>query len=325
MAIARAPRYAGTDPADQGPSVAYRTNRGVAVRAKVEEFLDSELAARYRRKVQLIFTSPPFPLNRKKKYGNEMGDAYVEWLAKFAPRFVEMLRPDGSIVMEMGNAWQKGEPVMSTLALEALLMFLKSADLHLCEQFVAYNRARLPTPAPWVTIERIRVKDAFTHIWWMAPTPRPKASNARVLKDYSPAMLDLLRTQKYNAGRRPSQHHISATSFLTRHKGAIPSNVIEYTNTGANDRYQEYCRAQKLTPHPARMPAVLADFFIRMLTTPGQYVLDPFGGSNTTGAAAERRGRRWITVEPNLEYLRGSRGRFDEVIDDQLGRGAADT
>src|SRR5207249_467075 len=119
----------------------------------------------------------------------------------------------------------------------------------------------------------IRVKDAFTHVWWMAPTARPKASNERVLKKYSASMLDLLRTKKYNAGIRPSQHHISPTSFLTRHRGAIPSNVIEYTNTGANEPYQDWCREQKLTPHPARMPVALAEFFIKMLTTSGQYVL----------------------------------------------------
>ena len=292
------------------PSIAYRTDRGVAVQAKVEDFLSSKLAKRYRGLVQLVFTSPPFPLNRKKKYGNEVGDEYVEWLAEFAPKLIDMLKPNGSIVVEMGNAWEHGEPVMSTLALKALLKFLERGELQLCQQFVAYNRARLPSPAPWVTIERIRVKDAFTHIWWMAPTTRPKASNERVLKKYSPAMLELLRTKKYNAGTRPSEHHISKESFFTRHKGAIPSNVIEYTNTRTNDPYQVYCRAHNIKPHPARMPAELAEFFIKMLTTSGQYVLDPFAGSNTTGAAAERLGRRWIAVELNAEYLRGSQGRF---------------
>lgn len=292
------------------PPVAYSTHRGIAVEAKVEDFLTSKMAKRYRGLVQLVFTSPPFPLNRKKKYGNEIGEEYVEWLAAFAPKFIEMLKPNGSIVIEMGNAWEQGEPVMSTLALKALLKFLERGELQLCQQFVAYNRARLPSPAPWVTIERIRVKDAFTHIWWMAPTTRPKASNERVLKQYSPAMLDLLRTKKYNAGTRPSEHHISPNSFFTRHKGAIPSNVIEYTNTRTNDPYQEYCRTHDMKPHPARMPVELAEFFIKMLTTSGQYVLDPFAGSNTTGAAAERLGRRWIAVELNSDYLRGSRGRF---------------
>ena len=166
MVVARVP--ASVVPAVEQPiellTPFYRTARGFAVQAKVEDFLESELALKYRGRVQLIFTSPPFPLNRKKKYGNETGDEYVEWLAAFAPKFIKMLKPNGSIVIEMGNAWEQGEPVMSTLALKALLKFQETGGLRLCQQFVAYNRARLPSPAPWVTIERIRVKDAFTHL-----------------------------------------------------------------------------------------------------------------------------------------------------------------
>lgn len=72
--------------------------------------------------------------------------------------------------------------------------------------------ARLPSPAQWVTVERIRVKDAFTRVWWMSSNPRPKADNRRVLREYSESMKKLLDTGKYNAGRRPSEHHIGNTS-----------------------------------------------------------------------------------------------------------------
>jgi site-specific DNA-methyltransferase (cytosine-N4-specific) len=39
-------------------------------------------------------------------------------------------------------------------------------------------------------------------------------------------------------------------------------------------------------------------------------VLDPFAGNNTTGAQAEELGRRWISVEMQSEYVKGSVGRF---------------
>ena len=58
------------------------------------------------------------------------------------------------------------------------------------------------------------------------------------------------------------------------------------------------------------MPMELSSFFIKFLTKPGDLVLDPFAGSNTTGAAAEHLHRRWISVEPNKEYVAGSKGRF---------------
>ncbi len=289
---------------------AYETDRGIALQGKLEDFLASDYAKKYAGKVQLIFTSPPFPLNRKKKYGNELGEDYVKWLADFAPRFRALLKPKGSIVMEMGNAWERGLPVMSTLALRALLRFLARGKLHLCQQFVCYNPARLPTPAQWVNVRRIRVKDAFTHLWWMSPSPSPKASNRRVLKEYSAAMRSLLKRGKYNSGRRPSQHKIGAKSFLTNNGGAIPSNVLTVANTRTGDRYQRYCKRYGFDPHPARMPEQVPAFFIRFLTQAGDLVADPFAGSNTTGAVAEQLKRGWLAVETNKDYLKASKGRF---------------
>lgn len=277
-----------------------------------EDILRSPAAKRYKGKIQLVFTSPPFPLNRKKKYGNHQGERYVEWLGDMALLLKEYLTENGSIVMEMGNAWQPGAPVMSTLALRSLLAFQDKANLHLCQQFICYNPARLPGPAQWVTVERVRVKDSFTHVWWMSPNERPKADNRRVLKAYSKAMLQLLATKKYNAGKRPSEHSIGAKSFLKNNEGAIPSNVLTLSNTRTNDQYQLYCRTHGLQVHPARMQMDLADFFIKFLTEPGDLVLDPFAGSNTTGASAERLKRRWISIEPNQEYVKGSYGRFAE-------------
>lgn len=280
---------------------------------KIESLLESAEAVQYEGKIQLIFTSPPFPLNRKKHYGNRVGDDYLIWLAGLAPQLTKLLTPTGSIVMEMGNAWEPGQPVMSTLALRALLAFLEGGDLFLCQQFVCHNPARLPTPVQWVNVERIRIKDTFTHVWWMSPTERPKATNRNVLKKYSQAMLDLLASRRYNPGERPSEHVIGQESFFRDNGGAIPSNVLTFSNTSASDDYRRYCRDHGLKAHPARMPAGLADFFIRFLTDPEDLVLDPFAGSNTTGAVAEKLGRLWVATEPVPDYVEGSRGRFSTI------------
>lgn len=290
--------------------IAYKTKRGIFYMGHSEKALKSLLRKGYKNKVQLIFTSPPFPLNRKKNYGNHKGDDYIKWLAGFAPLFRKLLKRDGSIVIEMGNAWEPGKPVMSTLALRALLGFLEAGKFHLCQQFISYNPARLPSPAQWVNIERCRVKDSFTHIWWMAVTDRPKANNRRVLREYSSSMLKLLSSQKYNSGKRPSEHHIGEKSFLQNNGGAIPPNVLTIANTGSNLDYHEYCRKRRLTPHPARMPKELCEFFIKFLTTPKNLIVDPFAGSNTTGSVAEQLKRRWVSIEPRKEYIAGSLCRF---------------
>ena len=278
--------------------------------------------------VQLLFTSPPFPLIKKKTYGNLQGDKYVEWLSQFASTFKRMLTPDGSIVLELGNAWEPGRPTMSTLPARALLGFLEAADLHLCEELVCYNPAKLPTPAQWVNIERIRVKDAYTRLWWMSPVARPKADNRAVLKSYSKSMIKLLASGAYNYGRRPSQHVVGQTSFLADNGGAISPNVIlpeleelvpdtqnllPVANTRSDDPYQNYCRAYGIEPHPARMPESLVEFFVRFLTSEDDLVLDPFAGSNTTGWVAQHLGRRWVSIETKEDYARASQSRFGLV------------
>lgn len=275
-----------------------------------DEILKSGALERFEAKVNLVFTSPPFPLNRKKRYGNRTGEEYIEWLSSFGPLLKRMLTPDGSIVMEVGNSWEQGSPIMSTLPIRSLLRFQEDNDLHLCQEFVWQNPAKLPTPAQWVNVDRVRVKDSFTKIWWMSPSAKPKADNRRVLQEYSKSMKDLLKSGKYNSGKRPSEHNIGEQSFLLDNGGAIPGSVLTYANTQANDEYQTYCRDEEIELHPARMPIELAGFFINFLTVPGDLVFDPFGGSNTTGAASERLGRYWLTIEAEEKYISGSRGRF---------------
>lgn len=291
------------------PVVAYETALGRLYQGRAEDVLASPDVG-LRGKVQLVFTSPPFPLNTKKRYGNLNGDEYVEWLSSFAQPLADALTPDGSIVMELGNAWNAGTPTMSTLPLKALLAFAEAASLHICQQFIANNPARLPGPVQWVNVERIRLKDAYTHVWWMSPTERPKADNRRVLAPYSERMKKLLDRRSYNAGRRPSEHVIGSTSFLRDNGGAIPGSVLSISNTSSGDAYLAYCRRMGLTPHPARMSAQLAEFFIRFLTDVDDLVLDPFAGSNTTGAVAESLNRRWVGSELSEEYIAGSIGRF---------------
>lgn len=303
-----------------------------------ESLLGGSLGEKLRGKVQLILTSPPYPLNRKKSYGNLTGGSYRKWLAALAPLFAQLLRPDGSIVIELGNAWIPGRPVQSLLHLKSLMGFVenKRANLRLCQQFICYNPARLPSPAAWVTVRRDRVTDSFTHVWWMAKSDFPYANNSRVLRPYGSDMRTLLETGTYNNGRRPSQHTVSKAGFLRDHGGSIAHNVFELeamgaapprlpnafrlANTGSNDFFHRKCRERRITPHPARMPAGLASFFVRFLTRKGDLVLDPFAGSNTTGAVAEMAGRRWIAIDQQSEYVHQSRIRFSDPALKRSGR-----
>jgi site-specific DNA-methyltransferase (cytosine-N4-specific) len=259
--------------------------------------------------VQAVITSPPFALKRKKEYGNPPEDKYGEWFLDFAKEFLRILKPDGSLIIEIGGAWMPKSPTRSIYQFELLVDLVRNGGFHLAEEFFWYNRAKLPGPAQWVNIERVRVKDAVSPIWWLSKTERPKANNRHVLKPYSESQMKLFK-EGYNDGPRPSGHVIGH-KFSVDNGGAIPSNLIEVANTRSQDRYQDYCREHGLVVHPARFPKELPEFFVQFVTEPGDLVLDPFGGSNMTGAVAEDHDRRWITFELFDEYLEGSVGRFD--------------
>ena len=68
-------------------------------------------------KFNMIFTSPPFPLNRSKKYGNMTGEEYLNWIGELAPIFSDLIIEDGSIVIEIGNAFDE--------FFSAILLFIK--------------------------------------------------------------------------------------------------------------------------------------------------------------------------------------------------------
>ncbi len=291
--------------------IQYKTTLGKCFHGNVEEILKDKSFQKYKGKINLIFTSPPFPLNRKKKYANLNGIKYVKWLTNITTALKDYLTDDGSLVIEIGNSWEENEPIMSTLPLETLLAIKKKAGFKLCQQFVWFNTAKLPSPAQWVNIERTRVKDSFTNIWWLSKTSSPKANNKNVLEEYSKSMKMLLKTKKYNSGLRPSEHNIGQKSFLKNNGGAIPSNVLIAANTVSNSNYLNGCKENGITPHPARMPNFLAEFFIRFLTDKNDLILDPFAGSNTTGEVSESLNRKWIAIEIDKNYIIGSKGRFN--------------
>ncbi len=283
----------------------YTTKLGRAYQADALDILRQQPA----NSVALVFTSPPFALRRQKAYGNVTPAEYVDWLWPFAREIHRVLRADGSFVMELGGAWNRGSGTRSLYQYQLILRLCEI--FHLAQDFYWYNPSRLPTPAEWVTIRRTRCKDAVNMMWWLSKTEEPQADNRRVLKPYSRSMRRLLR-DGYEPAMRPSQHEISK-HFQRDNGGAIPPNILEVPNTRSSDDYFRRCRDAGLPIHPARFPRALPDFFIRFLTQPGQLVLDPFAGSNVTGEVAEGLGRRWISVEINEQYVLGSRLRFPDA------------
>lgn len=259
--------------------------------------------------VDLVMTSPPFALTRKKEYGNEPIERYLEWFLPFTREIHRVLKPTGSFVLDIGGAWIPGAPVRSVYHFELAVKLAR--EFRLAQEFYWYNPARLPSPAEWVTVRRVRVKDAVNMVWWFGKTEDPKADNRKILQPYSDSMKSLLK-KGYKAMKRPSGHDIS-DNFSKDNGGAIPPNLIQIANTESNSFYLRACRERGVKPHPARYPETLVKFFLNFLTDEHDLVVDPFAGSNVTGAACDAMNRRWLASELVADYIEGSIARFETM------------
>lgn len=285
----------------------YITNYGAAYLGDSLELLD-QLEAE---SIDLVMTSPPFALLREKSYGNVDQQAYVDWLFAFCKKIYRVLSPRGSFVIDLGGAYKSKRPVRSLYNYRILIKLCDELDFRLAEEFFWHNPSKLPSPIEWVNKRKIRAKDSVNTVWWLSKSDYPKANVAQVLVPYSDRMKKLHENPQkyYKPKERPSGHNIGA-NFANNNGGAIPSNLLQISNTESNSRYIQLCKAAGTPPHPARFPQKLPAFFIDFLTEQGDTVLDIFAGSNTTGSAAEVSQRHWIAFEQNLEYLAASSFRF---------------
>ena len=262
--------------------------------------------------IQALITSPPYPLLRQKQYGNLVEREYLDWMLRIAETWPRKLTKDGSIVLNLGDCWEPGRPVQSLYQERLLVELADKVGLRLSQRYAWLNPSKMPAPAEWVTIRRVRVKPALESVFWLSPHDHPYADNREILTPYSDSMRERIAAGGERGALRPSGHALAQGAFAADNGGAIPPNLITAANTESNGSYLQACRDAGLPIPPARFPAALPEHFIKMLTRPGDTVLDPFFGSGTTGMVAERLGRNWIGFEKMREYAQGAALRFRE-------------
>ncbi len=302
----------------EGRTPLYETSYGAAYSGDALELLRRLPSS----SVNLVVTSPPYALHFKKSYGNVSPADYVEWFLPFAAEIRRVLADDGSFVLNIGGTWNAGSPTRAIYHYKLLISLVEELGFFLAQELYWNNPAKMPVPAEWVTVRRIRVKDSVEHIWWFGKTAWPKANNRNVLRPYSKDMIRL-NQRGVKARTRPSGHVINESFDQITAGGSIPGNVIAeeqptdlltFGNNSANDLYTQRCKAANATIHPARFPAVLPEFFIKLTTAESDVVVDPFAGSNTTGSVCEALGRRWLAFDSSIEYLENSKLRFETIF-----------
>ena len=264
--------------------------------------------------IDLVMTSPPFALQRKKEYGNESQNDYVDWLCEFGKLVFAKLKDTGSFVIDIGGAYEKGQPTYSLYQFRTLIKLCDEVGFHLAQPFYWHNPSALPAPIEWVNKRKVRAKTSVNTVWWLCKSPNCKSDVTKVLTPYSERMEKLFANPdgfvKEEGIVRPSGHVLGKSSWSKNNGGAIPPNLLQISNSESNSQYLRYCKSIGIKGHPARFPAPLPEFFVKMLTDENDLVVDIFGGSNTTGFVAEKLNRRWLTFELSKEYVAASVLRF---------------
>ena len=161
--------------------------------------------------IDLLITSPPFALQRKKEYGNKDQIEYVDWLSQFGHLVFRKLKETGSFVLDLGGAYKKGFPIRSLYNFRVPIKFCDELGFFLAEEFFWFNPSKLPSPTEWVNKRKIRTKDSVNTVWWFSKTEWPKSDVKNVLVPYSERMKKLLENPDsfYKPKNRPSGHTIS--------------------------------------------------------------------------------------------------------------------
>lgn len=160
--------------------------------------------------IDLIVTSPPFSLQRHKKYGEVCQNEYVDWLLQFGSVAYNKLKDTGSFVVDLGGAYQKGIPIKALYPFRFMIRMCDELEYHLAQDFYWHNPSALPAPIEWVNKRKLRCKTSVNTVWWFSKTPNPKSNIRNVLVPYSSRMQNLIeRPQdfvKEEGTVRPSGH-----------------------------------------------------------------------------------------------------------------------
>jgi site-specific DNA-methyltransferase (adenine-specific) len=74
-------------------------------------------------------------------------------------------------------------------------------------------------------------------------------------------------------------------------------------------------REKLLGKHPTQKPLELLERIVNLCSNPGDLVLDPFCGSGTTGVVSVSRGRKFIGIDLDPDYIELSRGRISQAYE----------
>jgi site-specific DNA-methyltransferase (adenine-specific)/site-specific DNA-methyltransferase (cytosine-N4-specific) len=256
----------------------------------------------YNGQVDLIVTSPPYADARRRHYDSVHPDNFAEWFMTFHEPFYSALKPTGSLVINIKDKVVDGVRHRYVWhMIEAL-----SKEGWFCIDDYIWQKPN-PMPGYWPT----RLRDGWEYCFHLAKSVRPYFNADAVRKPIG----EWVESRLKNLGTNDISRHNSANDSgfgrdISRWVGkntVLPANVLSVPLVGKNKG------------HPAVFPVDLPMFFIKLLSPENGLIVDPFGGSGTTGIAALIAERNCVLIDNNYEYCCAAESRLIAEADAVLG------
>lgn len=297
---------------DSTVMLAYATDLGIAIWGSCADVFGQSLGGQT---ITLCLTSPPYPLQNPRAYGNPKPHEYVDFICKAIEPIVVHLKDGGSIALNVSNdIFMSKSPARSTYIERLVIALEDRLGLSLMDRLIWENPNKLPGPIAWASKTRYQLNAGYEPILWFTNNPLACTSNnQRVLMPHSEQHQKLIARggEDRHAIAGDGAYRLYPGSFGGHTAGKIPRNLLKFSGVCKDQRaYQRRAKELGLKAHGASYPLALATFLVKFLSKEGDLVVDPFAGSMTTAVAAQRTGRRWIATEIVYDYIRGAASRF---------------
>lgn len=266
--------------------------------------------------VDLAFADPPFNIGYEYDVYEDQrsGDEYLAWSRGWIEGVVRALKPDGAFWLAIGDEF----------AAELKVLCTRELGLH-CRSWVV-----------WYYTFGVHCKNKFTrshaHLFYFVKDPKSFTFHGDAIRVPSARQLVYGDKRAASAGRLPDDTFMIAPvlppeaptvdGFVLR-----PQDIPERFPADSDVWY--YARVagtfkERQGWHGCQMPEQLLGRVIRACSSPGEIVLDPFGGSGTTLAVAKKLGRRYVGFELSPQYAASIQSRLDGITAGDPLTGAAD-
>lgn len=260
--------------------LAYATDLGIAIWGSCADVFGRSLGGQT---ITLCLTSPPYPLQNSRAYGNPKPYEYVDFICKAIEPIVVHLKDGGSIALNVSNdIFMSKSPARSTY-LERLVIALEDRlGLSLMDRLIWENPNKLPGPIAWASKTRYQLNAGYEPILWFSNNPLACTSNnQRVLMPHSEQHQKLISKggEKRYVISGDGAYRLYPGSFGNGTAGKIPRNILKFSGVCKSQRdYQHNAKTLCLQPHGASYPLALATFLVKFLSGEGDLVVDPFAG-----------------------------------------------